>query len=367
MSLLSQHKKLALTTIAGLVLCANAYANTDNVRIAGTISGYVVPSQSTAQTVNSTSGKPIVYEKIVLSSAAKQWLATHSTESAKLSATQTSTLPAQISLGMNNVPVLDQGRHGTCVTFAVSGALDAIHGKTDYVSQLCNLELGAFLATQDSSYPSGWEGSWGDIVLNQINTYGVISIDSQHTLGCARVFEYPVNDEYDTGKIMPAPKFTKRSDKIMDNITFKTLMNHDIAFTNDADKEKVLTEVKEALNNGHRVLIGTLLDVDVGHNGALGTYKVSNDTWMLTPRISKDAKNGTIEAGHEMIITGYDDNAEVMGPHHTKQVGVLTLRNSWGDDAGDHGNYYMTYAHFTTLAMEINELIPSAKTQTASK
>ena len=59
-----------------------------------------------------------------------------------------------------------------------------------------------------------------------------------------------------------------------------------------------------------------------------------------------------------MIITGYDDEAVVMGPKKEKHKGVLTLRNSWSEEAGDHGNYYMTYDHFKTLTLEASEITP---------
>jgi C1A family cysteine protease len=42
-------------------------------------------------------------------------------------------LPSSVNLGMNNVPVLDQGRHGTCATFATTAAVDAALGQGDYV------------------------------------------------------------------------------------------------------------------------------------------------------------------------------------------------------------------------------------------
>lgn len=358
----NKNKLFALTTLASLMLCANSYASSPNLRIDGTIDAYVPLNKTTQQLASdSNTGKHIVFEKIVLSPQAKQWFVTSHTDSHQPASLTIDGLPAQIHLGMNGVPVLDQGRHGTCVTFATSGALDAIHGKSDYVSQLCSLELGAFLAKQNSEYPSGWDGSWAHYVLDQISTYGVISSNSQRIVGCAGVYAYPVNDATNTGHIMPAVKYNNRSNKIMSNISYTTLLNPNDAFSDKIDMTVILSEVKQALNEGNRVLIGTLLDISVGHNGALGTYKVKNDTWMLTPEIKKHAQNNQIIAGHEMIITGYDDNAEVIGPDHTKQVGVLTLRNSWGADAGDNGNYYMTYAHFKLLAMEINSVVPEAK------
>src|SRR4029077_16988364 len=86
-------------------------------------------------------------------------------------------LPTNVNLGMNNVPVLDQGMHGTCVTFATMAALDAVYGKENYISQLCNLSLGSYLEKISAgSYPSGWNGSLNKIVLEQIKTYGIISM-----------------------------------------------------------------------------------------------------------------------------------------------------------------------------------------------
>lgn len=57
-----------------------------------------------------------------------------------------------------------------------------------------------------------------------------------------------------------------------------------------------------------------------------------------------------------MIITGYDDNAIAVDadgqPHH----GLLTLRNSWGEAVGDHGNFYMSYDYFKILAIEVQRI-----------
>lgn len=362
----NKNTPVVLSVIASVVLCANAYASTANVKIVGTIDGYVPLSKRSLSAANSSpTEKHVLFQKIELSTDAQNWLAQHAddvTQPQPLSIAARSELPTQVQLGMNNVPVLDQGRHGTCVTFAVGGALNAAKGSEDYVSELCNLELGSYLEQKDSSHYSGWDGSWGDVVLKQIDDYGVISIAAQRNNGCAGVYEYPRDNGKDTGRPMSAKDFTSRSDYIMKTISYKTLATHADAFTDKMSTPGVLIKIKQALNNGHRLTFGTLLDVAVGSNGAVGTYKVRNDTWMMTPEIRKDAKTkGKIDAGHEMVITGYDDNAVVIGPDHTKQVGVLTLRNSWGSDAGDSGNYYMTYAHFRILADEVYEIVPASK------
>ena len=316
--------------------------------------------------------KQIIFQRVILSPAAKQALAARllTTKIAAMGLTA-APLPAQASLGMNNVPVLDQGYHGTCVTFAVTGAYDAAMGETiktasdDHYSELCSLELGSTLEAQspvdangEHTYPSGWDGSWATIVLGQVKQHGLVTIEDQKTRGCSGVYEYPLHVENDHGRAMSIADYQGHSVKSDALPSYKVILNPDDAFSDGTNLATVLTQVKAAVAAGHRVVFGTLLDVDRGANGALGSYKASNDTWMLTPDIAKDAKAGSIEAGHEMIITGYDDEAVVMGPKKEKHKGVLTLRNSWSEEAGDHGNYYMTYDHFKTLTLEASEITP---------
>ena len=44
---------------------------------------------------------------------------------------------SKVQLDMGNVPVLDQGGYGSCVTFANTAALDAALNQGDYISQVC--------------------------------------------------------------------------------------------------------------------------------------------------------------------------------------------------------------------------------------
>ena len=122
----------------------------------------------------------------------------------------------------------------------------------------------------------------------------------------------------------------------------------------------MLLNVKKALNDGSRVTFGVLLDVAQGSNGAVGKHHVyfSYDTWMLTPAIIDDIKHNLVDAGHQMIITGYDDNAVIKDSWGHKNKGLLTLRNSWGFLAGDYGNYYMSYDHFMAMAHGIQVITP---------
>ncbi len=98
-------------------------------------------------------------------------------------------LPDKIALGMNHVPVLDQGSFGSCVTFATTGALNAALNQGDYISQLCQLQLGNYLEQQGYN-PSGWEGTIARNVLSQIDNFGIINKEKQKTQGCGGLTEY---------------------------------------------------------------------------------------------------------------------------------------------------------------------------------
>lgn len=351
--------------LSGLVMSMGAMAATDNVTLSGTIPAKVKLSKLTVSSSAVPTFKQVSLMRIKLSDAAKKYLAgSVDKKNGQSLAIGDSVLPPAVSIGMNDVPVLDQGQHGTCVTFANTGAIDAAYGKTDYISQLCNLELGSYLENQDSRYPSGWDGSFGSIVLDQIKKYGIITMSYQKQYGCgsatAKLKAYPLNDGNNNGYPMSVADFTQHSEQIMKDIYVKEFLNANDSFSPKANMDAVLTKVKTALNAGHRVTFGTLLDVNgsLGMvNGAAGMYQnIPYDAWIVTPQIKKDAKAQKIDAGHEMIITGYDDNAEILGPNNTVHKGILILRNSWSDEAGNKGEYYMSYEYFKLLALEANEI-----------
>jgi hypothetical protein len=280
-------------------------------------------------------------------------------------------LPSHVDLGMNNVPVLDQGRHGTCVTFSNSAAIDALLKKGDYISQLCNLELGDYL--QKNGYlRSGWKGLTGPQFLDQVTRFGIINKDNQHTKSCAGVTEYPVNQPENKGTPMSLQDFKQLSETIQDQIYWKPILDTWSRLNNDPvnpayNGNATLLTVKRHLamsNTGHikdrRLTFGVYLTKGYCKAGACGSYHNKYDTWVLTKSISDD--KAPLLAGHQMIIFGYDDNAVVMDNEGGKHKGTLLLRNSWGDDVGDHGNYYMTYDYFKKFVHEIQviELIDTS-------
>lgn len=351
-----------------LFAAAATPAMASGVKVVGTLPVVVDQAHRQARAIDSMRVQPpkvVSLMKVELSKDAKQVLSEriHTALNSKksLNATFHQSLPSDVQLDMNHVPVLDQGMHGSCVTFANSGAIDALLGKGDYVSQLCSLALGKYLEEQDYNHPSGWDGSWGPIVLEQFFNYGVVSLDNQREHSCGGMSEYPVSS-YSTGSAMSANDYQGMSESIS-QLNWTPIVSSEEALSKNKSitPDEVLEQVKTSLATGSRVTFGVLLDVYYGSNGAVGTHNKYHDTWMLNDEIKQDADDGYINAGHEMIITGYDDNAEYQEERGDQKVGevkkgLLTLRNSWGEGAGDNGNYYMSYEHFKALALEAQSL-----------
>lgn len=283
-----------------------------------------------------------------------------------VSSTQLPHLPARVNLGMNNTPVLDQGVHGSCVTFALTGALDAIIGKGDYISQLCSLELGSYLKQQNYSDYSGWNGSYGIEVLEQLQKYGIVTKDYQLQSGCAGVKEYPLHTLGDKGQPMSINEYSSHAFPLDNIATSVDLMNSEEVFTENHNSKMIVHTVKKHLKEGRRVTVGVLLDITQGTAGAVGYYHQPFDSWVLTPQTIDNAKNDQIHASHEMIIIGYDDKAIIRFGKGQKIKGLFILRNSWGKDAGDGGNYYMSYSYFEALSDEAMVFIPSNNLQPSS-
>lgn len=267
-------------------------------------------------------------------------------------------LPNTVQLGMNNVPVLDQGNHGSCATFATTAVVDAALNKGDYISQLCLLQLGNYL--QSNAYvTSGWDGSMSSTILSELMLFGVVSKAQQKAHGCGGITEYPSTASSSPTTEMSPADYHQISENIKSKVDWTSAINKYTAGANDNVKD-----IKTVLSEGDRLSFGVILvDLNLGVVGAVGKNHAANDTWLLTPEIKKDlldyinGNNPNFElGGHAMIITGYDDNAIAIDNKGRSHQGLFTLRNSWGKLAGDQGNYYMSYEYFqilTTAAQRI--------------
>jgi hypothetical protein len=280
-------------------------------------------------------------------------------------------LPSKAILNIENTPVLDQGKHGTCVTFATTAAIDAVLNRGDHISQTCNLTLGNYLADKGVDLPSGWDGSWGYIVLNQMMSFGYITKDQQKANSCGNLADYPGTNENETGKPMTLDEFKKiHETNLADNIMWQSILNiyqrfnADPADANAYDGEKILTQVKQFLATSVAksdkspvgiATFGTFIPSNYCSSGACGRNKVKDDSWVLIKAMENiDPYHDQDKlGGHEMVIIGYDDNATSTDRDMKVHHGLLILRNSWGEKAGDHGNYYMSYDFFKKFAIEV--------------
>lgn len=270
----------------------------------------------------------------------------------QLNVTKPSDIPSQVQLGMNDVPVLDQGQHGSCAMFANSAAVDAALNRGDYISQLCQLALGQYLE-QLSYSPSGWNGSTGPIALHQMQTFGIISKTTQKQHGCGGLTDYPVHDKMPEAHISLTDYHQLSEPLPDDEFSWSPLLDVYQVFLDKVDPEETLLNVKHALNNHDRLTMGVLLFGPFnGVAGATAKHHAQDDTWVLTSNML----DWSVFGGHAMIITGYDDSAIALDPDGHQHLGLLTLRNSWGQDIGDHGDFYMSYDYFKTLAIEVQRI-----------
>lgn len=344
------HKLLFLTTVLSFSLQAQ------DIKIIGTLDHPFKPAAQ-KYAVNASPSRSVKLLKVELSQPAEEALNKRTSLVGKKLTHRSNAhqFPSKVDLGMNDVPVLDQGSFGTCVTFANTAAVNAAIGKGDYVSQLCQLQLGNYLQANGYS-TSGWDGSWGRYVLNQMELFGLVSKNQQQSLGCGGLTQYPANGQPIPTSSMAPEEYHQLSESFNDQVSWSPIL--DVVTAMDrVDTNKTLSDIKQALNEKDRVTFGVLLlDFDLGMMGAVGTHNSNYDTWVLTPEIMRDIYLRPMFGGHEMIITGYDDEAVATDADGHQHKGLLTLRNSWGDKLGDHGDFYMSYDYFKVLVVEAQRI-----------
>jgi hypothetical protein len=336
-----------------LALALSTPLHAQDIKIVGTLEqSFKMPYKHLA-----TSPHSIKLLKVELSKPAERALTkrTAQASSPKAPLSTSKNTPRKINLGMNDVPVLDQGSFGTCVTFATTSAINAALNKGDYISQLCQLQLGNYLQTNGYT-SSGWDGSLGRFVLSQIETYGIVTKEQQETVGCGGLTHYPAYGQAAPTSSINPETFHQISQSVNDRISWSPIL--DVLTSMDKiDTNKTVDEIKKALIEKDRVTFGVLLlDFDLGLMGAVGSHSSGFDSWVLTPEIARDIYLRPMFGGHEMIITGYDDDAIATDDQGRQHKGLFTLRNSWGDQIGDKGNFYMSYDYFKVLVIEAQRI-----------
>ena len=332
---------------------------TPDIRYEGTTTHVISRTPSSKLLLKNAPPKTVTLLKIKLSEKVKKAIQNNAAHKMVMNSSFR-TLPSFVQLGMKNVPVLDQGLHGTCATFAVTAALNAIRAEGDYYSELCSLNLGKTLADNGYSY-SGWDGQNPKALLARIEEFGLVSKADQRTQGCGGITEYPV-DEEDESSAMSIEDFHAISSPSYYSGLMEWSSIFDISkwLTKDIPSAQTLQQTKTSLYYGNRVVIGALIPM-VDNIGLSGKYHVRNDAWVLTGKLEQAIKLFSLQysnwGGHAMVITGYDDNAVAIDDDGYAHKGLFTLRNSWGSDVGDNGNFYMSYDYFSMLTIELEEMV----------
>lgn len=268
--------------------------------------------------------------------------------------------PIAKDLGMSNVPVLDQGQEGTCLTFAATAAIDARLGIGDFISQQCSLQLNKNLGTD------GWNGLYyASEVIDPLKKYGVVSQS-----GC--------NARYPSKSVpISVSEYQSRSDK---SVSEKVS-----ALKYTYYSQPSLSILKSAIDQGKRVEISFLLNpnsqdgvkgYDITVNGVKkygGLWACSNPNinpqpdpdlseleqcklrfpdfewycdWLYGKNLAKlkfaGENCGQFNSGHGVIAVGYDDTQK-----------LIKIRNSWGVNVGDSGEYFMSYEFFSSQVMDM--------------
>lgn len=348
-----------------VLFSGHAFAQPD-IQFKGNFQQEITPTSAPKQNMHSLTPqrlmpKSVPLMRVELSDHAKQKLTERFKKTPRTPHTlrlnkNRSELPSNIQLDMNDVPVLDQGQHGSCAMFANTAAVDAVLNRGDYISQLCLLQLGKHLERFGYN-ASGWNGSIGPIILQQLQAFGMISKSTQTTSGCGGFTEYPAYDQRPETDMSLSEYHALSEPLSVEQFVWSPLLDFYQVLLDRTDAENTLHAVKLALNHHDRLTMGILLfGPQFGVSGATGQHHAPNDTWVLAANIFDILFNWKMVGGHAMIITGYDDNAIAIDADGQEHHGLLTLRNSWGEHVGDHGDFYMSYDYFKTLAIEVQRI-----------
>lgn len=230
--------------------------------------------------------------------------------------------PIEHDLGMSNVPVLDQGQYGTCVTFSSTAALDARYNMGDRIDQQCTLALSKTLG---GNY---WNGAYTPSqLIDPLVKYGYIE------KGRCFGFNYP----------FPSQTVNIRKYKASSTSLFTKYV-----YVGEANLDKL----KDVINKGSRVLIGFNIGAYASPTGVIG-YNVKVDGVSKVGGLWACKQPGKPEnncinptGGHEVLVTGYDDSQK-----------LLKIRNSWGYTVGDNGEFYMTYEYFFSQVKDMTIIL----------
>ena len=243
-------------------------------------------------------------------------------------------LPSRISLKNYTPAVGNQGGSGSCVGWASAYAARTLAEKRQ--KQL-SIPTSAFSEAFSPAY-----------IFNQIKTSknsceggSTISeaLSIMSTQGVLPALEFPYSDASCDRLPTIAEKISAASYKIK---TYRRIASWDSVNQH--------IPIRRALASGHPVVIGMLVgETFMKHEGGNTISFTAEDRRLVTSkRLDRSIKLDDY-GGHALTVIGYDD---------AFNGGSLEVMNSWGDDWGNDGYFWITYEDFNIFNREGYELIP---------
>jgi C1A family cysteine protease len=217
-------------------------------------------------------------------------------------------LPKSVDLRNGCSPVVNQGDLGSCTANAIASGL------REY------LELRAGKLTPLSRLWLYWEERRLEGTINKDSGASIRDgMKVLQKLGCAPETDWP----YDISKFAETPPAICNRDAVL----FKISEYHRVSN---------LIYLKTALAGGYPIVIGIQI------------YESFESAEVAQTGIVPLPKQGeSYLGGHAVLAVGYKDDE----PNGT--TGVVMCRNSWGENWGDYGYFYLPYSYFNGYVLDM--------------
>lgn len=228
---------------------------------------------------------------------------------------KTIALPSSVDLRPKMPSIFDQGQEGSCTANAGTG-------DREYMLQNDSVKLSRqFLYNLeriiDGTFPND-DGSEMRTICKALNKFGI-----------SEEIYLPYDEE--NLSIIP------------DAAAYKNALQYKISSYHRVISD---SEMKQALSQGESVLLGITVYESFENIGSDGFVPMPN------------TKIEQVLGGHAVLIVGYKDNLTnkptcLINKLTGKSKGYFIVRNSWGEDWGDKGYFYLPYEVFSKIKQDM--------------